>query len=311
LIAALLLAGACFALAPQMAGLAWLSALVLMLGLADGTLDVGTNTLLPWVFGDKAGPYFNGLHFCFGLGALTAPIIMERSFAFSGGIAPAFWLMALLTLPVAAALHALPSPEHAEASPKAPVLPVVKSEALLVILLFFAYGGSETAFGAWIFSYARARGLADDSQAAFLTSLFWGALTLGRLAAIPIAVRAPLRRVLSIDAALCALSLGALCLWPHVKSLLWLCTATLGAGMASFFPSLVVFSGRQLAPGGRVSGGVTSLFFVGSSTGSIALPWVIGQGFEKLGPGTATGVVFGAVLCMGGLLALLLRKARV
>ena len=49
----------------------WLLLLVeFALGFAQGANDVGCNTLLLWVHkGKGAGPYINGLHFFFGLGA--------------------------------------------------------------------------------------------------------------------------------------------------------------------------------------------------------------------------------------------------
>src|SRR5262245_29468404 len=65
--ASVVLAAAAFALIPLAPALSLLCAIVFLLGLSDGFLDVGANTLLPWVYGEKAGPYFNGLHFCFGL----------------------------------------------------------------------------------------------------------------------------------------------------------------------------------------------------------------------------------------------------
>ena len=42
-------------------------------GLPAGMISTGGNTLLMWTHGRKAGPYINGLHFSFGLGAFLAP----------------------------------------------------------------------------------------------------------------------------------------------------------------------------------------------------------------------------------------------
>lgn len=306
LIAALALAAASLTLTPQMATLASLTLLVLLLGFSDGTMDVGANTLLPWVYGEKSGPYFIGLHFMFGLGALTAPILIERSFHFSGSIHSGFLWMGLFALPVIVGLLFIPSPAH-QAKKDDAAAPVDKRLLLLIVLCFLAYGGAESAFGNWIFSYARARNLADDSGAAFMTSLYWGALTLGRLAALPISFKAAPGSILKFDAALCLLSVGAILIFPGSSSLLWAATAALGLGMASFFPTLMSYAGRRLAPDGRVSGGITSLFFVGSSGGSIILPWLIGQGFERLGPATAPAFIFASLLGMAALTLVLAR----
>jgi len=47
-------------------------------GLASGILDVGANTLLIWMHGEKAGPFLNGLHFFFGIGSLIAPLLLAQ-----------------------------------------------------------------------------------------------------------------------------------------------------------------------------------------------------------------------------------------
>jgi FHS family Na+ dependent glucose MFS transporter 1 len=299
LVGALLLTAVALVLTPQMGSLGPLTALVLVLGFGDGTLDVGSNTLLPWVYGDASGPYFNGLHFVFGLGALFAPIIIERALSLGLGMGGGFAVMGLCSLPAVLSLCLIPSPNvHKPSSSPAPGVTHPWS-VLLIALVFMTYGGSEAAFGCWIFSYAKASHLADDSSAAYLTSLFWGSLTAGRLAAIPLAMRFSMRRILAVDAIGCLAFIAMPLLWPHSRPFLWISTAGLGLSMSSFFPSLVVFAGRQLSPSGRVSGGLTSVFFVGSSCGAMLIPWLIGQAFETHGPGTAPAVIAVALLAMG------------
>ena len=303
LIAALVLAASAMVLAPQMQSLGALTALVLALGFGDGALDVGTNTLLPWVYGDAAGPYFIGLHFVFGLGALGAPIIIGRALSIGAGTGSAFVLMGLMALPALVALYLLPSPQHLPQQVPLRTVPedhrVGPTRVLLVVLIFLAYGGSEAAFGAWIFSYAKALRLADDAGAAYLTGLFWGSLTAGRLLSIPLTLRYPLPRILRLDALGCLFSVGLLLAFPHSKTCLWAATTGAGLSMASFFPTLVVWAGRQLSPSGRVSSSLTSLFFVGSSCGAILLPWLIGQGFESYGPFVAPALIGVSVFLMG------------
>jgi hypothetical protein len=43
--------------------LALLAGAIFALGMAEGALDVGGNTLLVWVHQEKVGPFMNGLHF--------------------------------------------------------------------------------------------------------------------------------------------------------------------------------------------------------------------------------------------------------
>src|SRR5690606_13614350 len=87
-----------------------LIAVLFLLGLIETALDVGGNTLLVWVHGAKVAPYMNGLHFFFGIGAFLAPLIVARTVLLTNDINLAYWVLALLLIPVAAALLRLPSP---------------------------------------------------------------------------------------------------------------------------------------------------------------------------------------------------------
>src|SRR6266849_10845863 len=61
--------------------------------------NTGANTLLIWTHGAKVGPYMNGLHFCFGLGACGAPLLVAQVIGGAGGYRWAYWtLAAVMTL---------------------------------------------------------------------------------------------------------------------------------------------------------------------------------------------------------------------
>jgi len=78
----------------------WLLAIVLLvLGMGEGGLDVGGNTLLVWVYQDKVSPFMNALHFFFGVGAFISPIIVAQAVLLRGDITAAYWALALLMLP--------------------------------------------------------------------------------------------------------------------------------------------------------------------------------------------------------------------
>jgi hypothetical protein len=49
-----------------------------------------------------------------------------------------------------------------------------------------------------------------------------------------------------------------------------------------------------------ITGTITSLFFVGGSTGGMVLPWLIGQLFEPVGPSiTIVIIMMGVILNLG------------
>ena len=77
---------------------------IFLLGMVEIGLDIGGNTLLMWLHGERVSPYMNALHFFFGVGAFLAPLILAQMLLLNDGPAGVrwtYWLLALLMLPVA------------------------------------------------------------------------------------------------------------------------------------------------------------------------------------------------------------------
>ncbi|HLE28837.1 MAG TPA: MFS transporter [Anaerolineales bacterium] len=276
------------ALTPLLPWLWLLAALMFMVGAAEGSIDVGANTLIVWTYGDRVGPYMNGLHLAFGVGAFVGPLLVAQAIALSSNVAWAYWALAILILPAAFWLARLPSPTSHAVARAAQAQPVRRSLVALFVACFFFYVGAEVSFGSWVYTYANRLGLADAIAAAYLTSAFWGALTVGRLAAIPIAARFRPRSIMAVNLAGCLLGVGLALLFPASKPAIWMSAIGTGLSMASIFPTFMNLAGRRMPLTAQVS----SLFFVGSSLGAMIWPWLIGQLFEPVGPRVAMGTVF-------------------
>lgn len=299
--AALIVIAATMALAPLMPWLWLLTAVVLMLGLAEGGLDLGGNALLVWVHRREVGPFMNGLHFFFGVGAFLSPIIIAQAVSISGDITWAYWLLALLMVPPAAWLFRLPSPPAqtiSKADPAAQANPLLIA---LIALFFFLFVAAEASFGGWLFTYAVRLNLADETTAAYLTSAYWGALTLGRLLAIPIAARFRPRAILVANLTGCLASLAILLGWSDSLAATWVGTFGVGLSLASMFPTTFSLAERRMAITGRVA----AWFFVGISTGAMSVPWLIGQFFEAAGPRIMLWILTLDLLIAVGILAIL------
>jgi FHS family Na+ dependent glucose MFS transporter 1 len=271
LVMAIMLTAMAFSLAlsPLLPMLWLLIAVMFLLGIGEGAVDVGGNTILVWLHGTRVGPFMNSLHFFFGLGAFLPALIIDRVKAGSGGITWAYWILAIAILPVIVWLLRLPSPS---APHKEKTAGPVRKDSLLVALVavfFFFYVGAEIAFAGWIYSYATALGV-KSTLAAFLTSGFWGALTVGRFLSIP----------LVIDLAGCLISVSLLLFFPASTLALWAGTIGVGLSMASVFPTTLLLAGSHMT----ITGTVNGWFFMGSSLGGAALPWLIGQLFEAISP---------------------------
>lgn len=177
----------------------FLFAVILVLGLAQGTAEVGSNIGIVRLHGDKSGPYMNGLHLCFGLGAMTAPLILTLSRGVTGAIRGGFILLACLAAGSAYLMFRIPSSGGHEASPKEEA--VRKSDFTVIsiaALLFFTIAG-EAGFSGWVYSYSLKTELAGEAEAGLLTSAFWLSLTIGRLVGIDLIRRLGTRRLLLLN----------------------------------------------------------------------------------------------------------------
>ncbi len=278
--AALMMMAALMILTP-LVPLLWLLAVVLtLLGIAEGTLDVGGNTLLVWVHDDKVGPFMNGLHLFFGVGAFLSPLIVAWMVKWSGDIVWAYWMLALLAVPVAVWLTRLRSPAIRVSSARSSDGRTSYVLVILIALFFFLCVGAEISMGGWIFTYAVRTGLGNETTAAYLNSAFWGAFTLGRLLAIPVAVRVRPATMLLSNLLGCLVGVGVIWGWSQSVWALWLGVIVVGLFVAPLFATLMSFAGQIVPLTGRVAG----LLFIGISAGGMVAPWLIGQLFEQIGP---------------------------
>jgi MFS transporter, FHS family, Na+ dependent glucose transporter 1 len=258
-----------------------LLAIMFIFGISQGMIDVGANVNLLWVFQGRVGPYMNALHFCFGVGAFLSPIILHNVMRWSGGqITWPFWTLALLSLPGILGLWSLSSPKNPEKddieqNPNSLNIRLV----VLMVVLFFIYVGVEGGFGGWIFTYATETKIASETGASYMNSIFWGALTLGRLLSVPLARKIAPSRLLVGNFLLAIFFLGLILLFPLQPVMVWVASAGLGLALSSVFPTLLALGESRM----KISGKVTGYFFFGSSLGGTLIPMLLGQIFEYIG----------------------------
>ncbi|MEA3307931.1 MAG: MFS transporter [Chloroflexota bacterium] len=291
---------ALLALIPTISQLWVLSGTMLLVGLMQGALDVGANTLIVWVHRRQVEPFMNGLHFVFGIGALLTPLLIGQSLARYDNIDWAYRLLAVAMLPVALFLWRLPSPQAPSNQEEETSNGVNYPLVALISSFLLLYVGVEAGFSGWIYTYATAFQVGDMAAAAYLNSAFWAALTVGRLLSIPIATRLSPGTVLSGDLLGGMISMSVVLLWPHSHLALWAGTLGLGLTIASIFPTALSFAGRRM----KITGGITAWFFVGASAGGMLVPWLIGQRFASLGPQSTMVVIFVDLLLATGVYAL-------
>jgi hypothetical protein len=119
------------------------------------------------------------------------------------------------------------------------VPPIVQ---VLGFMFFFVYVGIETGFGGWVPTFSLWAGVtADESQAAYLTAVFYGALAFGRIASVPLSLY--LTASAMIRAQLLVSVIGSFSFFfLGTRSYLWayVSCSILGAGLSALFPLMLV-----------------------------------------------------------------------
>ena len=296
------------ALVPVMRTLWFLMAVIFLLGTSQGALDTGCNTLLTWIHGQKVGPFMNGLHFFFGLGSFVAPLVFARVVLTAGEINWAYWIFALVTLPIAAWFLFLPSPGIRRRTIKTASGERSSNGFFLLVVFFFMFTvGLELGFGNWIYTFSTRLHLASETGASYLTSAFWGALTVGRLVGIGTSSRLRSQTILVTDLAGCLIAFTILLFWPDASLALWAGTILMGFSVASLYATGMAFAEQRLS----LTGSSISWILVGGSIGGMAVPWLIGQLFERSSPRfTMPILLVSSLIAFGLLLALVIPQRK-
>ena len=274
----------CMILIPMTPVFSILWAIFLINGISTNLFDLGANTLIVWVHRDNVGPYLNALHFFFGVGATVGPLIVTATRAANGeATAWPFWIVAMAFVPLMMVSFFLPSPKPIVAEVKEGETEPAKVNYTLVVLyamFLFLYVGGEIGFSNWIFTYATKTGVATVLQADKITSVFWGALTIGRLISIILVRKINALQMLSVNMIGWLVGVLLIVVFRESAMFLWIGTIVLGFFMSSIFPMIFAIAERTVVFTGRVSG----LIYAGNSLGGMVLPLLMGKLFENVKP---------------------------
>ena len=266
-------------------------------GFAEGFINTGANILLVWTHGEKVGPFMNGLHFFFGLGAFLSPFLVAQVVGIQEGYRWAYWALAAIALLVGLRMVTMkdsPTPTHthngeAVRPARGPIpWPLVIS----AMLFLFFYVGAEITFGGWVYTYAVTLKLASLAGAAYLSSAFWLAFTVGRLISIPAATRFKPRQVILAALVSCLSILALGIIFFNSSVVLWLMAIGLGFCMAPIWPTGFTLAGQSI----NLTGRLTGIILLGDSFGGMVLPSAVGQVIESTGPRAMVYLIFGSLV---------------
>ena len=298
--ALLIMAGALLVI-PHATSLGLLGALFGLVGAGAGAADVGGNTLLIWRRGGSDGASLNGLHLCFGIGALASPIIVAWSLSGHGDLVAASLAMALPTAAIGVWALVRPSPDRLPDEDHRSGAPAPTRILVIVAVFFFLYVGVEIGFAGWIHTYAEAIHLGGEGAAAAITATFWGAFLAGRMVAVGVATRLGTATMLVATGGAAIAGATVVAVSGGRPGFVWVGTIVFGLSIAPLYPTMLAFVGDHVP----LSGTATSWFVAASAVGGLTLPWMIGLLFDHLGPGAMpVTVLVATVLTIGWVLVI-------
>ncbi|MEX2541488.1 MAG: MFS transporter [Trueperaceae bacterium] len=238
-------------------------------GLGFGVLDVGVNLLVVRSFAGRIGPVLSVLNAMFGLGAILGPALVAVTVP---DVGRAFLAVAALGVVITLLLLRLPEPTAQQAPD--PLMGVSIGRAFAFVVIYFLYVSSEVAGASWETTHLTP--YFGAVQAATFTSLYWTAITVGRLLAAPISavVRPGLMVVAASVLALAAALLTQIVPFAPYAYIL------LGLAFAPIFPSTLAWlhetfprRAEQMAP----------LALAGATLGPVVTSPLIGTMVAGLG----------------------------
>ena len=266
----------------SLAPAAWMLFLcAIPLGLGAGSVDAALNNFVALHY---AARHMSWLHCFWGVGATAGPMILSlqlshgaswrSAYGLISGIQFALAIALFLTLPVWRRAKA-PAAESGEeqrylTNREALRLPLVKT-ALVGFVFFCAV---ETTSGLWASTYLhQARGL-SASEAAMGASMFYGAITAGRLVAGFAASRLSPARLIRIGQCVC-LAGAAMVALPAPSIVGMLGIAVIGLGTSPIYPNMLHETPRRF--GARNSQAIVGLEMAFAYIGSTLIPPLFGS----------------------------------
>lgn len=254
------------ALAP---GWSWLLVGAALAGVGIGLLNLAFNLLVARVFADDAAPVLNLLSALFGVGALLGPLAVGAAGASLR--APFLGVAAIVTVATVLSLRApVPDARPPDRTVRPPWLAAVGFS-----LLYALYVAVESGVASW--ETVHLEPSLGARRAAFLTSMFWLALTLGRLAVIPLAARVRPRTLVlaSSVAGLAALAAAHVLAWAPVAY------AAAGLAFAPVFPTTLAWIERVFP---RRSERIVPIALAVATFGPMGATAAIGTWVARSGP---------------------------
>lgn len=275
-------------------GFDFLYAANFLTALGFGTYVVGINALCADYSGEAKGNDMNFLHFFFGIGAISGPIIVLLSVNYiknwrvSFLIALAFCIVSGLMLFRARLKNKVAQAESLSHRKESSSLPLKNSALWAAGAAIFFYVGVETSIAGWIPEFWKQFGSTELLAPSLATTIFWLSITMVRLFTGKIADSIGLVKFIVIA------SIGAMIVsvsWIVLPSGPWTIANIIIVGLflSGLYPNIMAYS-NSLFPG--KTGTVSSFISVIGSLGGFLVPTLIGRLSDLHGIGLLSISIF-------------------
>jgi len=247
-----------------------------LLGLSNGGIDIGANTVIVVLNRDRLAAALNYLHVLFGIGALTGPMIVSAAFATH---TPYRWIFdagALVCFAIGIRIAVMPDFEAHTAAERSDGFIAMLSQPLIWAIsgVMFLYVGAEAGIGAWLFLYLRSASNAGAALASSGVALYWIGLVCGRAFGGRIGHRIALPLFTTIASVLSAIALVVLIVAPGKGGTTAAAVFLVGFGFGPVFPNMIAIGAARFPD---ETGRMTSIVVAGAALGAVTVPWIMGQ----------------------------------
>ncbi len=261
------------------------AAMMFITGVGIGTIEVGTNTLLINVGGERTTSLLNFAHVFFGLGSITTPAVATWAVASGMDWSHAFFATGAATVAIGVLWSLIPTVQNHNAV-AATGHAHRWNYLMLLALMLGVYVGVEMGIGNWLTKFMIGERGTSLTTAGTALSCYWGGLTVGRIFLIFLARRIreePLLLGLTIFSTVSLL----LALIAGEATFTTAGFALTGLGFSGIFPAVIALGGRAHPDD---SAAATSVLIAGAGVGGIVIPWMMSGISDLLG--LAQGMLF-------------------
>ncbi|MCX7710436.1 MAG: MFS transporter [Clostridia bacterium] len=257
-------------------------------GLGFGTYEIGINALCADVTENNKGGAMNFLHFFFGLGAISGPLLATFCTRVFESWRLTFGITLILPLLVSFILVPLKVNKAPHTESKEEKIPFHDLFIWIVGLSTFIYVGIETSVFGWMPVYWEKLPSSSFIPATMIGMIFWLSLTVGRLICGAITDRLGFPKFLLLAAA--GTAVFSLVWWMAPNSIVTFgASLIIGLFLASVFPTIMAsMTSYYPANSGKIAAFVT----VFAALGGFLVPTAIGKLADRIGIMMLPAIIF-------------------